>query len=172
MVECQSVFSVLCICNKSRTPSRYWLCPREPANLAKHPTNTCAVRYETYQFEGQLTAGSGIEWLIPNFIASNQGGVGLSSGGWIDAVTVTGSVRTLASLSPGEIDVEVFVNGASEGLVAKLTTQAPTFARRIRTALTNSDFTAAGQNIMVRCNKNSMAIAEYVTVVVHVGYFA
>lgn len=133
-------------------------------------TNTCAVRYETYQFEGQLTTGSGIEWLIPNFTASNQGGVGLSSGGWIDAVTVTGSVRTLASLSPGEIDVEVFVNGTSEGLVAKLTTQSPTFARRIRTALTNSDFTVSGQNIMVRCNKSSMAIAEYVTVVVHVGY--
>lgn len=134
-------------------------------------SNSIATHYETFYYEGPLTASDGTQWMDPSHVSSTQGGWTVPEGGaWIDSVIIAASVRSPDS-QDGVFEADVFVNGVSQGLKPILTRLSPNYATRVRKSLIDTQFVSPNQAIKVLITKSGgVAYAEYVRVAVRVGF--
>lgn len=129
------------------------------------PTNTIARSTQSITYAAALDAQPGVAWLPSNLPHPGGGGEVTLGSCWVDAVYATGE-----SASGGTIEFEVFVDGASQGMLAKLTPDSPYFGRRIRTELLANSLISLNRHVQVRVTKKNTSTPVNVRVQVVLGY--
>lgn len=129
-----------------------------------------ASEYVELYFEGPIPLGTGSVWLDASHIDSATGGWRTTGGGmWVDAISVSASVRTPDS-HDGVITIQCYDSGIQDAIPEPVLTRiAPSYAIRSRKTLTAAQFLNPAVNIKILCNYVNLAQNERVRVMVRLG---